>query len=355
MVSKWYLLNTKMAFAVFFCLFNFSAFAITEAGKVLSNAIRDTSAKCAEISESMAEIKKMLTIGTAANAVGTAAGIGGQVASTIKLRKDAEVANAMRQMNTANYDKDKLQEMENSEANQNLLKTPKRILVADWSTNLDNVIAAYNKTATSGQTGQNQSLQQTLNKAEAASEKAGMARTGLFAVDTATSVAGALTASKVTKSDFTERIQECVDSLSVLRNAKSRVAMEDGDNADQTYLSKSQRIIEKCGQYETLDLSKLTKLSKGAMITNSVGSVLGGGATATSVLGNERLSDMAKQSKPDTVAKDAKKWVAFNLASGALGAGATVTSLTGTALNAAQIKTAKKALEIAQECEEALQ
>jgi hypothetical protein len=177
----------------------------------------------------------------------------------------------------------------------------------------------------------------------------------LFATDTVTNVAGAVVASKTkVDEDFVAQITKCTESLGKLRNARIRVKTEDGSDVDKHQMDLSQNILDKCSEYEYMNLQQLNSLSKGALVTNSVGAATGMAATITSALGNK--NNLSNVNFADTASvQKVNQYGKINVASNFIGGVTTAASLTGTVLNATQIKTAKKILDIAQKCEEALQ
>ena len=128
-----------------------------------------------------------------------------------------------------------------------------------------------------------------------------------------------------------------------------RAQIEEVDKSDARAMEISQNILNKCGEYQYLDLSKINSLGKGAIVTNSIGAVSGTVATITSALGNNK-----KVSEMDVNSGEYEKNKNMNTASNVLGGVTTAASLTGTALNASQIVEAKKIVNVSQECEETL-
>jgi hypothetical protein len=192
-------------------------------------------------------------------------------------------------------------------------------------------------------------LQTKIDKSQQKSETAGKARTGLFAVDTLSNVAGAIVSSKtIGDKNFIEQINRCTETLDLLQTARARLKFEAVNEVDARQIDLSQQILNKCSDYKYVNLSSLNNIAKGAVITNSAGAVSGTVATITSVLGNSKnISHMGTD-------EEVGKYEKINMASNVMGGVTAAASLTGTVLNALQIKTVKQILSIAQNCEDAL-
>lgn len=329
------------------------AMAESDAEIALNDAIGAARLSCSGISARMENIKKMAGIGTVVNAAGTVAGAGGVAAGHFKMDADAKAMGASMAKSQSDAIIAKLRKQELSAQNQAALKYAFSIspdleknlkILAEDDDAKEQTITAYEALSANSQ--------KTINEQQKKSDTLGNVRTGLFAMDTVSNVAGAVVASKtVADDDFIEQINKCVESLSKLSDARTRVKVEDGANANQQQMNLSQNILDKCGEYKSLDLKQLNNLGKGAMIANSVGAATGAVATITSALGtNKKVSTIEAYSQ-----EDAKKFFKTNHTSNIMGGVTTAASLTGTVLNATQIKTVKKTLEITQACEEALQ
>lgn len=341
----------KIALSLLF--FPVVAMAESDAEIALNDAIGAARLSCSGISARMENIKKMAGIGTVVNAAGTVAGAGGVVAGHFKMDADAKAMGASMAKSQSDAIIAKLRDQELSPQNQAALKYAFSIS-PDLEKNLERLAKDEDTKAQSitAYEALSANAQKTINEQQKKSDTLGNARTGLFAMDTVSNVAGAVVASKtVADDDFIEQINKCVESLSKLSDARTRVKVEDGANANQQQLNLSQNILDKCGEYKSLDLKQLNNLGKGAMIANSVGAATGAAATITSALGtNKKVSTIEAFSQ-----EDAKKFFKTNHTSNIMGGVTTAASLTGTVLNATQIKNVKKTLEITQACEEALQ
>ena len=341
-----------------------AAFAESDAGTTLSDTISVVRQQCSGISAKMEGIKKMAGIGTAVNAVGTATGIGGVVSGVVKYQTDKETIGLKREKQEIDAALQVLRNAQNSDANvQRIIDV--KVLASNYRAVIAAAVAAYasgKKDADgsaikiegdikSAYEQRSAELGKQIEENQQKSTAAGHARTALFAVDTATNVAGAVVSSKtVADEDLIEQIKKCKESIELLKTARMRAQIEQGDEADLQAMNVSQNILNKCGEYQYVDVTKLNSLAKGAMVTNSVGAVSGTVATITSALGNSK-----KISEMDVIGtEDAKKNMQLNMASNVIGGVTTAASLTGTALNASQIVEAKKIVNVSKECEETL-
>lgn len=339
--------------ALIFGLLPLVAHAETDATSALNETINVVRAQCSGISAKMDNIKKMAGIGTAVNAVGTATGVGGVASGVVKWYKDKDTLESIAEKKAVDLILQELKEKKQLSAeNQELLQKIKTISpkleknLSDLAADLDKESSDDKKISTLEQ--RKLDIQKDIDKSQKQSTAAGNARTALFAVDTATNVAGAVVSSKtVADEDLVEQIKKCTESIDLLRKARARAQFE--DDTDLKSMDISKKILEKCSEYEYVNVQQINNLAKGAMVTNSVGAVSGTVATITSAIGNnKKVSDIQST-------QEFKKYNGTNVASNVLGGVTTAASLTGTALNATQIKEAKKIINISQECEEALQ
>lgn len=350
-----------------FSLLPLTVFAATDAEIALDNAIGTVRTNCSGVSAKMESIKKMAGIGTAVNAAGTVAGAAGVASGVVKLKKhDLATARAIGGELGVVHVKTETDILLKKLKGENLSVEENTFLESypEFKTELESRVKQISESANKEEKIKElekesfelekevQQQKSAVNRKQDESVAAGNIRTGTFAVDTVTNVAGAIVSSKtVVDDDFIEQIKKCTESIDALRTARTRMNMEDGPNANQQKMELSQKILDKCSEYEYVNLTPLNNLAKGAMVTNSIGAATGTAATITSVLGNnKRLSDMNFKNDPEDVIKYAK----MNTASNVLGGVTAAASLTGTVLNASQIKTAKQVLNIAQECESVL-
>lgn len=344
--------------ALIFSILPLTAFAESDAEIALNNAMDSVRTNCSGVSARMENIKKMAGIGTAVNAVGTASGVGGVVSGVIKQKTDLEMAHNMGEKEGIDVVLSKLKEKASAPENQAMLNQKIKLSpgvekeLNEFATKLSN---EEKEEEIKNLEQRSEELQNEISKQQQKSTTAGNVRTGMFAIDTVSNVAGAVVSSKtVVGKDFIEQIKLCTESIHTLRDARTRAKVEDGGNIDQKKMEVSQKMLDKCSEYEYVNLTPLNNLGKGAMVANSVGAVTGATATITSVLGNnKKLSNMDFTTVEG--AQEIVKYEKVNKASNVLGGVTAAASLTGTVLNASQIKEAKKILNIASECEETLQ
>lgn len=353
-------------FALILALLPVAAMAETDAEMNLLSALYNTRAKCGDISQDLTDLKKMAGISTAVNAAGTAVGIGGVVAGAAKWKADKAVAENMGKKMTHEMIKEKITQQYLSAENQAVLeKFRETSQDIDWD-DVEQKFEKYARDYAAMNAGEKKSVltgidadiardQAAIDAAQKKSDTLGNVRTGLFATNTATSVAGAVLSSKTgLNQTLQEKIKTCLDSLNNLQEAQSRVRFEDGENANVELVQKSQNVMDKCGAYSKVDADKLNKMAKGGVITGSVGAATGLAATITSIAGTKnKLSNVDLRS--EDAMSDVNKIGATNIASNTLGGVTAATSAAGTVLNAIQIKKVQEVVTISQECEEALQ
>ena len=344
---------------LFFCILPISAIAETDANFALNDALNNVRVQCSGISNSLEPLKKLAGISTAVNAVGTAAGLGGVASGIAKDNKDKEIASGIGEKFGIEVMKEKIREKELSDENQAALENFRKMAPnIDWGSleqqlnKLSDDLDEQERQESLEELERKEAeVQKKINENQAQSDKYGNIRTGLFAANTATSTASAIISSK-TDIDKTlqEKIKACTESVNRLRNASMRYRVENNGVSDTVLLSKSQQIIEKCGEYDYADIGSLSKLAKGATISGAVGAGTGIAATITSVSGtNKKMSNV--DLKSDNAVKEINKIENTNTASNILGGVTAATSLTGTILNATQIKKIKQIVSIADECE----
>lgn len=344
-------------------VFSFGAYAETDAEIELNAALSKARLQCAGISGDLEPLKKMAGISTIVNAAGTAVGAGGVATGVAKWYTDRDIALTMQDRD---YYKQLLANMENSQANKAALTNWKNNVFTkqDWS-NIEEKLkqemqkyeaASSNDKQDAKKLAQSQIAadEQRITDKQKTSDTLGAVRTGLFATNTATNVAGAVLSSK-TGLDKTleEKINACIISIKQLDAASTRARLEDGDSANYDLIARANNIVNKCKLYENVDSSALNKMAKGGLIAGSVGAATGVAATVTSVIGtNNKISaiDPAQENAGATM----RSQNATNVASNVLGGAAAASSLAGTIFNAKQKSKVKEVITISTECEGAL-
>ena len=286
----------------------------------LDDALRATYSACVGIDDALYDLKKMAGINTAITAVGTAAGAGATVVGVVKSSKDAKAEDLERELQ-------KLRDLEN----QNKVITPtsedvenfKQEFVTDYAT----IVQEISK------------KEQEKQQLEKQSKKLGNWRTGLMATGAATNLAGAIIAgTNKVDDDLDAQISACKDSLSALRSSimQARINGED--------VSEAQSIETACSEFEYVDLSKINKRAKGAMISSGIGAATGLAGTLTSASAN---SDKVRDDNSDSGKQTEKT---LNTASNVLAGATAAASATATIFNATQIKAIKQVAEVAAKC-----
>ena len=308
----------KKLISVMACLIAMPSFANQSLS--LDDALRATYSACVGIDDALYDLKKMAGINTAITAVGTAAGAGATVVGVVKSSKDAKAEDLERELQ-------KLRDLEN----QNKVITPtsedvenfKQEFVTDYAT----IVQEISK------------KEQEKQQLEKQSKKLGNWRTGLMATGAATNLAGAIIAgTNKVDDDLDAQISACKDSLSALRSSimQARINGED--------VSEAQSIETACSEFEYVDLSKINKRAKGAMISSGIGAATGLAGTLTSASAN---SDKVRDDNSDSGKQTEKT---LNTASNVLAGATAAASATATIFNATQIKAIKQVAEVAAKC-----
>ncbi len=347
---------------LFFTLLPISAIAETDTDVIFNKALNSVRTQCSGISDKLEPLKKMAGIGTAVNAIGTASGIGGVASGIAKYNTDKNIAGEMGEKYSIEIMKEKLKAKELSAENQAAFENFRKIapninwkqLEQDLNKLSDNLDEQERQESIKELEKKEAELQNKINKNQAKSDKYGNVRTGLFATNTATNIAGAIVSSK-TKVDETlqEKIKACTESINTLRNAMMQYRVESSENTNTDLLSKSEQIVSKCGEYQYIDTESLNKFARGATISGTVGAVTGTAATISSISGTTNKLSNVDLTNENSI-QEINKIENTNTASNILGGVTAVTSLTGTILNATQIKKIKQIVSIADKCEEAL-
>ncbi len=269
-------------------------------------AISAVRQRCANISSELSDIKKMAGINTAITGVGTAAATGATIVGVVKSSVDKELREILARVDKTGND------TENPSA--------------------DDAMAVYDKTS-----GVKGDKEKTLSDK---SKSLGGWRTGLLGAGAATNVAGAvIAANNRIDDDLSARIDACIKSVDSLRTAVAQARLDGAD------ITRANKIIGACGEWEYADLSVINNRARGAMISSIVGATTGTVGTITSAAAN---SDSVRNG-------DEQKEKNLNTASNVLAGGTAVASGVSTIFNATQIAAVKKIVKIADECEGALQ
>lgn len=306
----------------------------------LTDAMANVRKNCSGISEKLNDIKKMAGVGTAVAAVGTAVGGGAVATGIIKSKTDklsAEVQQAIDK-----YTKDK------SESNNiNHVEIHKLTTQVAMALNDEN-----QKIVLKTQTPSNKQLEQSGNNIEYMTEKKdaldekskklGDARTGLMATATAANIAGAvISGTNKIDDDFATQIGACLGSVQLLSNTKIQASLNGSATSEE--IAQADKIVSACNKYNITDVEKINNRATGATVASGIGAATGLAGTITSGVANT-----------DQTRENADKAKNLNTASNVLAGVTTAASLTSTVFNATQISAAKRVIETAEQCEEAL-
>ena len=287
---------------------------------------------CSGINSKMDHLKLMAGINTGIGAAGTVTGAVALGTGIAKAQKDAEIEKLLDQLNT------KVKEHNAAGAKgDSLTQEDFDRKVSEFK----QLYAEHVKTLTPEEVKQSKDK---IDKLTEESKTLGNVRTGMLAVNTATSVAGAVISSqnKATGS-IKEAIDNCISATDDLRDSMMQARMDGRDTV------AAKRIVDACSEYKSADLSKINKLATGSTVTSSIGAVAGGVGMITSIAANtdSTRNDDSKEGK--------EKEKNLNTASNVLSGVTTATSAVSTVLNGVQIATIKKVVSISEKCEKEIQ
>ncbi|MBR5625319.1 MAG: hypothetical protein IKW67_00875 [Alphaproteobacteria bacterium] len=299
-----------------FLFFLMMGIPLSSFGEVLSlnDALRATYTACVGIDDELSDLKTMAGINTAITSVGTVAGAGATATGFMKANNDKKLQEIIERIR---------------KKEENLLGKATYSKQADWEAffaRFDNLTDADKENLNSWKSEQ--------EKLKDKSKKLGNWRTGLLATGAATNIAGAVIAgTNKVDADLKTQISDCVKSVSSLRDSvvQARINGED--------VSEAETIISACGEYEYVDVSKINKRAKGAMISSSIGAATGVTGTAVSAVANT-----------DKNAENAAKEKKLNTAANVMSVGSTATSAVATIMNATQIAAIKKVANVSEKC-----
>ena len=298
----------------------------------LDVSIQNVRAACNGLSGQMNELKRMAGINTAVTGVGTLASGGATVAGVVKANVDAQ----------ADEIQDWLDRFKNQPTDTS--GNPKIDMAAIDKEELMNMVASSGVIAVGGaDLSEIAAKKDELDQKTQQSKTLGNVRTGLLATGTVTNIAGAVIAGKNrTQGGLSEMINDCIDAVRALENAKMQMYVAGTVTADD--VARADKIIDACGGYKTVDLSVVDNRAKGATISSGIGAVTGLAGTITSGVANST----------QTRGGDEVREKNLNTASNVLGGATTAASLTATIFNATQINAVKNLVQVADQCEAAL-
>lgn len=313
-----------------------------------SEALRNVRNNCSGISDKLSDIKKMAGVGTAVSATGTLVG-GGAVASGLVKNKFDKLSDNLEQQ-IERFKKLDVQ-LEPVVVNDiYVLQTELAELVKDEdlqtylkSINPEEVdIESFNQAIK--ENGVVQQLEELKQLSDEKSKSLGNVRTGLMAASTATNIASAvISGTNKIEGDFAAHIGACMGAVKVLSNAKMQAMLD--NSATDAEITQANKIISACDKFNISDIEKINKRASGATVSSSIGAATGLAGTITSGVAN---SDNVRNSADNDKEKN------LNKASNVLAGVTTAASLTATVFNATQISAAKRVIETAELCEEAI-
>lgn len=301
----------RLIFGIFMSLMVGVAYANAD----LTAAIENVRTTCGNISNDLANMKKMAGITTAVTGVGTvASGIAlGTGIAKANVDLEAEIARLKAERGDVPVEHLEIADM------------------ALFKQQVTEFIKSYPK------------AQEELSAAEKKSKQLGNIRTGTLASATATNIAGAIMSStNQIKGNLKQEIDECLSSVKTLSNIHMQARIS--KTATDTDLARAENIIRACDAWTTVDVSSINNRSKGATVSSGIGAGLGLAGTITSASANSK----------DVRDGDSDKEKNLNTAANVLAGGTTVASATATIFNATQISVIKRAVTVADECEGAL-
>lgn len=288
----------------------------------LDNALRATYTACVGIDNELADLKKMAGINTAVTGVGTGLGAGATVVGIVKANKDKQIARLEQEL-------EKLREIQSRRS----FVAPNRAEL------LAGVDAYYNDTHDETKNIE-QSTQAEIDKLTTQSKKLGNWRTGLMAGNTATNVAGAIIAgNNKIDGDLETQIKNCSAAVKNLRASMMQARVSGID------VTEANEIINACGEYDYVDISKVNNKAKGAFVSSIVGATTGLAGTVTSAMAN---TDATRNDNSDAGKQKEKN---LNTTANVLAGTSTVASGVATVFNATEISAIRKVASVAQKCE----
>ena len=327
-------------FVFLFCLANASAFAgvsvnVSTTGKGLDAQLQKTKNACSGIAESMAGLKTMAGINTGLTGVGTVAGGVALGTGLAKASTDADAAKLELSLK-------KLEEKQSAYQDQYEQIT----LSDDIFARCEELLTLTGNMETA--TKQQESTQAKLDELNDKSKTLGNVRTGAMAGAAVTDTVGTILAANNRVDDLLQnKIDSCIRETNSLKDAYN-MARVDG-SADEATLQKVENITRECAEWENVDLSSINKKATGATISGGAGAAMALAGLFTSASAN---SDSVRGDDSDDGRAIEKN---LNTAANVLAGGTTIASAVSTVFNATQISSIKKAAEVADKCEEALQ
>ncbi|MCL2737706.1 MAG: hypothetical protein FWE17_02490, partial [Alphaproteobacteria bacterium] len=284
----------------------------------LSQAIANAREECVGISSELNRMKTMAGIGTAVGGVGTLAAGGAAYAGFARARVDREISSlqAMAEINN---------------------REPGAVTFAPDIR--EQIAAGVRELAFD-----DEPVDSRLQELEDRSRTLGHWRTGLMAGSTATNVAGAVIAGgNRVRGDLRSQIRACINAT----NAVQRAAMQErmNHNPDNAMIARANNIVERCGEWVTVDVSSINDRASGAMTASIVGAGAGAAGTIASAQAN------TNRVREDRTEEGQRRGTNLNTTANVLAVATGVASLTATVFSATQIRVINRASSVSDACE----
>ena len=302
---------------------------VVNASDDLGAAIENVRAVCGGISSELNHLKRMAGINTAVTGVGAVAGGVALGTGIAKANVDKEVEELEKILNQLN-----------ELAEKQVLENPV-MLVFDGP--VQGGIVSADADGSSRDDYNISDVSAELTKKTQQSKNLGNWRTGTLAVSAASNIAGAVIAgNNRVKGDLKSQIDECLITVKNLSDVRMQARLSKTES--DVDLGRAEKIINACGAWSTVNLGSINNKSTNATIASGIGAGLGFAGTVTSAVAN---SDSVRSG-------DSDKEKNLNTASNVLAGGTTVASGVAVVFNATQIGAIKRAVTVAEDCEEAL-
>ncbi len=303
----------------------------------LDAAISDARIYCLGLSDELNHLKTMAGINTAVTGMGTVAGGVALGTGLAKVGVDSKAEELEKELK-------RLRELAAQQNIADLSDIPMDGAVVELDFDIDMVPESSLTTVTQQDIA---NAQAELSKLESKSKNLGNWRTGTLAVNTATNVAGTIIASgNKVKGDLQSQINDCIASVDALVRAQMQARLE--PEVDERQLQYAKQIIDVCGQWSGVNISSINSKAKGATISSGIGAGVGLAGTIASVIANK---DSTRADNTDAGRAKEKN---LNTTANVMAGGATVASGVATVFNATQIGAIKKAVAVADSCQEVL-
>jgi hypothetical protein len=313
--------------------FLFAGVIGTAFGDDLSVQIQKTRSECTGISDKLDELKRKAGIGVVATGAGTVSGGVALGTGIAKSKLDSKIRDWKSELNdlisAQSVYEQEYQKIENMDE---LLRECNSGKLYALQKDIDENKNAQTK------------LQSDIDAATDKSKTLGKIRTGTLAGTAVADTAGVLLAAgNKVDDDLKQMVEKCIRATDELKDAALRARYE--NTATDLEIAQANKIVQECSNWKNIDISKIDNRAKGAAVSGGAGAALALVGAITSASANSASVRNG----------DDKKEQNLNTTSNVLAGGATAASLTSVVFSATQINAIKKASDVANKCEEALQ